>query len=601
MDVSHVVIDDSSCPLLLTSTSTRFNHILHLLSNAGNILWISGHGDARFKRRPEAGLVTGLARTAHAENQALRLVTLDIQQPIDGRSIEAASAIYDVLVRSFAFPHADETNREREYIYVDQQILIPRLVPHDSINDWIDQSKDLKGSPLGICVCSHDLLKQLPATLSSSDNADFLDDEIPKPRSEAYDMEFDVEIRVIGQGDPSPTCTQNGKNRCFSDHAGIVTAVGSKVPNLAVGQRVAAFASNSFANTICVNYQNAVRLPDSLPFTVGGATPFAFITAYYCLVSSASLRPEQSILVLTAGRTVGQAAIRIAKHIGATVSVIASSNYERDLLIRDLGLLPSHVIFAETEELTSKLHELTTKSGVDVLLSCGYDPLTADDLRYVTHGGTVLQVVNSKISSAVTMTAAIPTDKNLTFKIFDIMSFMRNEPEEAVALLEQVASLAEKSLLQIPKEPLTKLATSNEDGMIEVPPWGQYEGIDHHGSPLILDSNATYVIAGGLGDLGWRLVHLMVRRGAKHVVVISRRDFNADEHRHNEEEIKLISPEARLYWWTCDVANKSQVMQCAADLPSRGLPPVKGLVHSAIALHVSSRPYSLIRFAADGS
>lgn len=77
--VIYVVIDDSRCPLLLNPTPARFHQIVNLVAQCADVFWISWHVDVGLNANPETALVTGLARTAHAENQDLRLVTLDIQ------------------------------------------------------------------------------------------------------------------------------------------------------------------------------------------------------------------------------------------------------------------------------------------------------------------------------------------------------------------------------------------------------------------------------------------------------------------------------------------------------------------------------------------
>lgn len=56
-------------------------------------------------------------------------------------------------------------------------------------------------------------------------------------------------------------------------------------------------------------------------------------------------------------------------------------------------------------------------------------------------------------------------------------------------------------------------------------------GTRHAASPRDqygLDSNAMYLIAGGLGDLGQKVCRLMASRGAKYLVVLSRRTLSND-------------------------------------------------------------------------
>ncbi|KAL2038425.1 hypothetical protein N7G274_008764 [Stereocaulon virgatum] len=99
-----------------------------------------------------------------------------------------------------------------------------------------------------------------------------------------------------------------------------------------------------YASKARVSSNNAVRLPDSISFTVGASIPLAFMTAYYCLITLASLQVDQSIMVFAAIGSVEQAAILIAKHIEAVILATVSSSSERGFLVERFDLSPAHIL-----------------------------------------------------------------------------------------------------------------------------------------------------------------------------------------------------------------------------------------------------------------
>ena len=580
-DVINVVIDDSSCPLLINPTSARFNQVINLVASGRYVFWISGHANTGSYTNPEAGLVTGLARTAHTENQVLRLVTLDIQQRLDGCMSRLLSVVYDLLFYSF-HPSLDDTLlREREYVYRDGEVLIPRVVPYDNLNQWMRQS---------------------PSTAVGS--LSFPDDDTLESQLDAYAVEIDV--KAYGVNPKEGLFALNQKREAQSsmaECAGVITSTGSKVSDLAVGHRVSAFGGTPYASRVRINERNAVRLPDSMPFTIGASIPVAFMTAYHCLVTLANLKIGQSIMISAAIGAVEQAAILIAKHIGAIILAIVSSSSEQDLLVEKFDLSRAHIILSSTNPVAEDLIHITGKSGADVVLSCSPHLLTENDLACIAFGGTVFQTIDSRLSSELYL-KAMPLDRNLTFKVVDLMAFVDHQPFEASSLLVKVMSLFESGVIQPEHSVTVKPMAQIEDALNALQSGKQIEKIvleSGQGSmvrtegdqriPKSLVSNATYVVAGGLGDIGNRLTELMVRRGARHIVVLSRRSLKAGEHRKVEDKARLISPEARFYWKTCDIANGVQVMECAASLLSSGLPPVKGIVQAAVVLQVSFEMY----------
>lgn len=102
----------------------------------------------------------------------------------------------------------------------------------------------------------------------------------------------------------------------------------------------------------------------------------------------------------------------------------------------------------------------------------------------------------------------------------------------------------------------------------------------------MLHGNASYIVAGGLGDVGQRLSKLMVDRGARHIVALSRRTVDKDLEHHINQELGMIAVGARFRAIACDIADKSQVAALVQKLADEGLPPVRGLIQAAVVLHV---------------
>src|SRR6185436_4866407 len=83
-----------------------------------------------------------------------------------------------------------------------------------------------------------------------------------------------------------------------SEAAGIVTAVGSGVTHVRVGDRVAyAMVVGSYAEYAAVPAAKLVRLPDGLDFKAGAAAMLQGMTAHYLCYSTYPLKSGDTILV----------------------------------------------------------------------------------------------------------------------------------------------------------------------------------------------------------------------------------------------------------------------------------------------------------------
>lgn len=106
-------------------------------------------------------------------------------------------------------------------------------------------------------------------------------------------------------------------------------------------------------------------------------------------------------------------------------------------------------------------------------------------------------------------------------------------------------------------------------------------------------SDATYLVSGGLGDLGLQVAEWMARQGARRVVLFGRNEFPArdewpqivKENSQRAEQIKAIqrieSHGSRVKAVAVDVADEASLAKLLDELTSIGWPPVRGVVHAA--------------------
>ncbi|MGW0881238.1 MupA/Atu3671 family FMN-dependent luciferase-like monooxygenase [Streptomyces sp. NPDC002671] len=102
----------------------------------------------------------------------------------------------------------------------------------------------------------------------------------------------------------------------------------------------------------------------------------------------------------------------------------------------------------------------------------------------------------------------------------------------------------------------------------------------HPADPLPrLDPAGTYVLTGGLGDLGLVIARRMARRGARHLVLTSRGGVRTDAQREAVDELAALG--VRVHTTAMDVASLAAVRALREELAVAGLPDVVGVVHLA--------------------
>jgi NADPH2:quinone reductase len=129
------------------------------------------------------------------------------------------------------------------------------------------------------------------------------------------------------------------------DGAGVITAVGSQVPQARVGERVWVYeagherAFGTAEEYIAIDERHAIALPEGAPFDLGAALGVPAITAHRCLTVGIDgprrLGPGelagQTVLVAGGAGAVGHMAIELARWSGATVIATVSSASKGEL------------------------------------------------------------------------------------------------------------------------------------------------------------------------------------------------------------------------------------------------------------------------------
>ena len=200
-----------------------------------------------------------------------------------------------------------------------------------------------------------------------------------------------------------------------ADGAGHISAVGSDVTDLEVGDRVVLdpgitcgrceycvrgeeslcadykilgeHLPGTYAEQIAVPAQNAVKIPTDLRFEAAAAAPLVFGTAWRMLVTRAGIRPGEDVLILGAGSGLSTAAIQIAKLAGCTVFVTSSSD---EKLQKAKALGADVLVNYKTMPWSKAVWELTGRRGVDVIVDHVGQATFKDSVRSLRKGGRVI-------------------------------------------------------------------------------------------------------------------------------------------------------------------------------------------------------------------
>ncbi len=200
--------------------------------------------------------------------------------------------------------------------------------------------------------------------------------------------------------------------------AGVVVETAPDVASLRPGDAVMGlFPHNAFAPTAITDERMVVPIPAGWSFTQAASAPVAFLTAYIALVEIAGLSAGQRVLIHAGAGGVGQAAIQIARHLGAEVFATAHPNKQH--VLTGLGVDPGHIASSRTLDFVDTFRDATGGQGMDVVLNSLAGEFVDASLQLLPRGGSFIEIGKTDIRAAGDIAAAHP---GVNYQAYDLAS-----------------------------------------------------------------------------------------------------------------------------------------------------------------------------------
>jgi NADPH:quinone reductase-like Zn-dependent oxidoreductase len=195
--------------------------------------------------------------------------------------------------------------------------------------------------------------------------------------------------------------------------AGIVSAIGEGITDIAVGESVIAMTGHGgMAAEVIANRGQVVKMASGMPFDIAAGFTMTYGTSHHALKQRANLQPGETLLVLGAAGGVGLTAVELGQVMGARVIALDTSA-DRLARARDFGA--AEIINpAEIPDVVAAIRDLTHGRGAHASLDASSSPQArAQAVRcvrswgkacFVGEGDTVtLDVSNDMLRRQVTI------------------------------------------------------------------------------------------------------------------------------------------------------------------------------------------------------
>ncbi|KAE8852240.1 hypothetical protein HRS9122_02527 [Pyrenophora teres f. teres] len=575
--------------ILSNPTDEQFEAIRSMCTKSKGMLWVT-RGGAVETTDPFSSLSQGFLRILRLEYAGKILATLDVEEREDVWNTAFVSTISKVYAGIFA--NTDDKARDFEFAERNGVVNVLRYFKDHARNKtWFPDTNEAEMTVLQKFVESpNHLVIENPGHLDSLVFVPSLDYEGKAIADEALEIApqaFGITPRDVSVA----TNVLQDKTMGF-ECAGIVTKVGDSAlaQGYNVGDRVAALVEGNCGSTVQVPWTSAVKLPAAMGFELAAALPVAYTTAWISLVDIARIEKGNSVLIHDAGSAVGQAAISIAKYVGAEI-LATVSNPEHGSFLRRVLRLPADRIFSSNDNaFAAAVLDKTKGRGVDVVLNTLEGSLLQETLNCVAPLGHFLELGKKDFeqNSRLDMGAF---GRGVTFSAIDVVMLARHKANQVHrALTSTIDLMKARKLTGVPisvheisdiVQAFRNAQSARSVGtvVLSVKPDSMVPVIRQAPS-VKLQSNASYVVVGGFGGIGQSVCLWLAEHGAKNLIVLSRSANAADKATALLAELQSLGCEVRPV--ACDIANMEDVSR-AIDA-CKDMSPVRGVIQGAMVL-----------------
>ena len=363
--------------------------------------------------------------------------------------------------------------------------------------------------------------------------------------------------------------------------AGRVVAVGEGV-ELEVGQAVFGVAPAAFGAFATTKADYILPTPAGLAPEDAATLPIAFSTALYALKRLANVQAGERVLIHAAAGGVGQAAIQIARALGAEVFATASEGKHEYL--RSLGVSTSST---RARSALPTAFVPPRGAGVDVVLNSLAGEFIPASIAALAPYGRFVEIGKRDIFQNARI-GLWPFRNNLSFFAVDMDRIFRDRPAVARALLDEVRAGFDAGIYRpcrarrSPSDPRSRRSATSPrrgtSGRSCLRSRSRSQGsATRQTDGFALRSDATYLITGGTRGLGGRVAEWMATLGARHLVLVGR-DVESAAARETARRVAAAGAEPTML--AVDLAQPDAVASMLVTLRATH-PPLRGIVHAA--------------------
>ena len=315
-------------------------------------------------------------------------------------------------------------------------------------------------------------------------------------------------------------------------------------------------------------------VPNNWSLEEASTVPVVYSTAFYGLVVRGQLRSGESVLIHSGAGGVGMASINIALSRRCTVYTTVGTKEKKEFLLREFPKLErSHIFFSRDVSFEEDVMRATDGRGVDLVLNSLSGEKLQASLRCVAENGRFIEIGKVDLLRDADLFSWQLSGNRSMHGVYPESFFRFNEkkehyfPKRMQDERAQLKALIVQGMKEGVVRPLIRtvfemnkvedafrfMASGKHVGKVIIKIQEDSGSLPNSSCPphLSLRSNQvmkvthfnplkSYLVIGGLGGFGLEMIQWMAERGARNIVVNSRRGIRDSYHKYCVQRMESL-------------------------------------------------------------
>lgn len=581
---------DLAGPWVSDWSAADLQHLQELIQ-AQYVLWVSPFWAQGTVENAGYGAAAGLLRTLRNEQWSTTIPQILVDEKDMQDEINLARGIVEVMQLT-----TQDTPRrpDLEYRWASGKLLVGRVLETPTVDEAMHTLVHGPRPVLGDLI-----LDSRPLTLNTKDasNTFWEEQNAAKDPLTSGHVELKVELATIFDGEAA-----NSLEVGLPMFEVVGTVQHTEADHLSIGDKVLTLVSGDcgLSTTIRVPQSDAIKIPTNVDSAQIISAPLAYLHAWRILVQVGGLRSTSSALLVGSISQSFRAMIDFALGLKIHVIIATDSQMTADILLSRYPALKDRILGIHGG-LEASVSRLTNGCGVEATISSlgGYSGRVA--AKCLTEGGHYINLSSDMKLSALPESFI---DSGCTFSSPQLRKTFSEKPGNLHASTRQVINFMEQNnmLERVEVHPTFPISDvqaafkhckeNNTRAIVDLQAPGRVPILLPPPELTRLSAENTYILAGGLGNLGMAFASTLVDSGARHLIFLGRSSVVHPVSQVALDRFRDLA--CRIDVVRCDISKKEDIEHLASEIRSQQW-NVAGIMQCATVLRVSSTVLLFLR------